>query len=140
MEMLARGAGYFAIAGGVLAAILVGVVVYDPDTGAWLGFFLVVALLAVFAYAAATNQLNFDATATSDPLTPFWIVTAIAWFLGTIGFGVAIIRARALSAIGGWLVLAGAVAVGGSHGFAVSHASGRRGGGGDTTCRGNFGT
>ncbi len=144
MDTLARWAGYLAIAGGALAAIVVGVVVYDPNTGAWFAFFPVVALLgaavfgfeqrtraatgqlgrisawlstagavallAVFAYAAATNKLNFDASAASDPLTPFWIVTAITWFLGNIGFGVAIIRARALSMVGGWLVLAGAVA------------------------------
>ncbi|MBI2762283.1 MAG: hypothetical protein HYX54_00780 [Chloroflexi bacterium] len=144
MDMLNRWAGYLAIAGGALTAIVIGVVVYDPNTGAWTAFFLVVALLgaavfgferrtrtatgqlgraaawlstigavailAVFAYAAATNKVNFDATATSDPLTPFWIVTAIAWFLGNIGFAVAIIRAGALSVIGGWLVLAGAVA------------------------------
>jgi hypothetical protein len=35
--------------------------------------------------------------------------TAVAWFLGNIGFAVAIIRAKVLSVIGGWLVLAGAV-------------------------------
>lgn len=144
MDTLASWAGYLAIAGGALAAIVIGVVVYDPNTSAWNVFFLVVALLgaavfgferrtrtatgqlgrvsawlstagavallAVFAYAAATNKLNFEATATSDPLTPLWIVTAIAWFLGNLGFAVAIIRAKALSVIGGWLVLAGAVA------------------------------
>jgi hypothetical protein len=77
---------------------------------AWLSAVGAGALLIVFAYAAATSQLNFDASATSDPLAPFWAVTAIAWFLGNIGFAVAIIRARMLSVIGGWLVLVGAVA------------------------------
>jgi len=144
MDALSRSAGYLAIAGGAVATVLVGVVAYDPNTAAWNGFFLVVALLGaavlglesrtraltgqlgrvsawlsaigaaallvVFAYAAATNQMNFDASAASDPLMPFWAVTAIAWFLGNIGFGVAIVRAKALSANGGWLVLAGAVA------------------------------
>jgi hypothetical protein len=144
MDALSRSAGYLAMAGGALATILVGVVALDPNTGAWSGFFLVVALLgavvvglekrtraltgllgrasawlsaigasallAVFVYAVATNQMKFDATATSDPLLPLWAVTAIAWFLGDIGFGIAIVRAKALSASGGWLVLAGAVA------------------------------
>lgn len=144
MDSLARWVGYLAIVGGALAAIVVGVAVYDPKTEPWSAFFVVVALLgaavfgferrtrpatgqlgrasawlstigavallAVFVYAAATDKLNFAATATSDPLTPFWIVTAIAWFLGNVGFAVAIIRAGALSVIGGWLVLAGAVA------------------------------
>jgi len=143
MEMLARWAGYLAIAGGAIAAILVGIVAYDPDTGAWFAFFLVVALLgaavlgleqrtraatgqlgrasawlsalgavallAVFVYAAATNQMNTGASQASDPLAPYWTVTAIAWFLGNIGFAVAIIRGRALSVVGGWLVLAGAL-------------------------------
>lgn len=143
MDALARWAGYLAIAGGALTAILVGVVAYDPNTGAWLAFFLVVALLgaavfgfekrtrsatgrlgrasawlsavgavallAVFVYAAATDRLTFEASATSDPLAPLWIVTAVAWFLGNIGFAVAIIRAQVLSVTGGWLVLAGAV-------------------------------
>jgi hypothetical protein len=144
MDTLARWAGYAAMAGGALATILVGIIAYDPNTDAWLAFFLVVAflgvavlglerstlsatgqwgrasawlsaigagaLLVVFAYAAATGQLSFDATATSDPLAPLWAVTAIAWFFGNIGFGVAIIRTKVLSVIGGWLVLAGAVA------------------------------
>lgn len=143
METLARWAGYLAIAGGAIAAILVGIVAFDPNTGAWFAFFLVVALLgaavlgfekrtrtatgqlgrasawlsavgavallAVFVYAVATNQMSTSASQASDPLAPYWMVTAIAWFLGNIGFAVAIIRSRALSVIGGWLVLAGAL-------------------------------
>jgi len=144
MDALARWSGLLAIAGGVLTTILVGIVAGDPNTGAWSGFFLVVALLGLavlglenrtrtatgqlgrasawlstigaaallvtFAYASLTDQMSFDESAASDPLMPLWAVTAIAWFLGNIGFGIALIRARALSAIGAWLVLAGAVA------------------------------
>ena len=143
MDSLARGAGYLAIAGGAIVAILVVVVAFDPNSGAWFAFFLVVtllgaavlgfenrtraatgqlgrasawlsavgaaALLAVFVYASATGRLTSDASATSDPLAPFWMVTAVAWFLGNIGFAVAIIRGRVLWVMGGWLVLAGAV-------------------------------
>ncbi|HSO28760.1 MAG TPA: hypothetical protein VLS28_02545 [Candidatus Sulfomarinibacteraceae bacterium] len=144
MDAVARWAGMLAIAGGALTVILVGIVAYDPNTDAWFGFFLVVALLGLavlglemrtrtatgqlgrvsawcsivgaaallvaFAYAAATDQLTFDATASAGSLTLVWAVTAITWFLGNIGFGVAIVRAKVLSVIGGWLVLAGSVA------------------------------
>jgi hypothetical protein len=144
MDTLARWAGYLAMAGGAIVAILVVLVASDPNSGAWFAFFLVVALLgaavlgfegrtrtatgqlgrasawlsavgaaallAVFVYAAATDRLTYDASATSDPLAPFWMATAVAWFLGNIGFAVAIIRGRVLSVMGGWLVLAGAVA------------------------------
>lgn len=78
---------------------------------AWLSAIGALALLGVFAYAAATNQMSTsgDYDPASDPLTPFWIITAAAWFIGNIGFAVALIRARAISTIGAWLVLAGAV-------------------------------
>jgi len=143
METLARWAGYLAIGGGALVAILVVITAYDPATSAWYAFFLVVALLgaavlgfqeltkastgqlgrasawlsalgalgllAVFAYAAATGGLSGDYSGTSDPLAPFWIATAAAWFIGNIGYAVAMLRARAVSAYGAWLVLAGAV-------------------------------
>jgi len=143
MDTLARWAGYLAIAGGAIVAILVVVVAFDPNSGAWFAFFLVVALLgaavlgfenrtrvatgqlgrasawmsavgavalvAVFVFAVATNRLTPSADPTSDPLAPFWMVTAVAWFLGNIGFGAAIVRAKVLSVVGGWLVLAGAV-------------------------------
>lgn len=58
MEMLARWAVYLAIAGGALTAILVVVVAYDPKTGAWLAFFLVVALLgaAVLGFEKRTKS------------------------------------------------------------------------------------
>ena len=137
MDASARWAGYLAMAAGALTAILAAFVAYDPNTAAWNGFFLVVVLLAaavfglerptravtgqmgrasawlsiggavgllaVFAYGLLTDQV------TSASLNPLWAVTAGAWFLGSIGFGVAIIRSKALSVLGGWLVLAGAV-------------------------------
>lgn len=143
MDMLTRSAGYLAMAGGALLAVLAGVIAYDPNTDAWYWFFLVVALLgaavfgleratraatrglgrasawlsgtgalallAVFAYAVATDRLTPTSEPTSDPLAPFWTVTAIAWFLGNLGFGLAIVRGKSPSVIGGWLVLAGAV-------------------------------
>ena len=145
MGTVARWAGYLAMAGGALVAILAVVTAYDPETAAWYGFFLVIAflgaavlgfqertkavtgqlgrgsawlsalgavgLLAVFVYAAATNGLSTggDYDPAKDPLTPFWIVTAGAWFIGNIGFAVALLRARVLSSYGAWLVLAGAV-------------------------------
>ena len=143
METLTRWAGYLAMTGGALVAVLALIVAYDPETGAWFAFFLVVALLggavlgfqkrtagstgrlgrgsawlstigavgllALFGYAEATNGLSGNYSAASDPLTPFWIVTALAWFIGNIGFAVALIRAKVLSSIGAWLVLAGAL-------------------------------
>ena len=143
METLARWAGYLAIAGGALVAVLVVITTVDPNSSAWFAFFAVVALLgaavlgfqerakaatgqlgrasawlsalgalallAVFAFAVATDRLSFEEDASSDPLAPFWLVTALAWFIGNIGFAVALIRARVLSPIGAWLVLAGAI-------------------------------
>jgi len=68
--------------------------------------------VVVFAYASvATSSLSSSGTYSpaSDPLTPFWIVTAFAWFLGNLGYAIALVRARAMSTVGAWLVLAGAV-------------------------------
>src|SRR3989304_1502445 len=73
----------------------------------WLSAIGAAALLAVFVYASATGRLTSDASATSDPLAPFWMVTAVAWVLGNIGFPVAIIPGRVLSVMGGWLRLCG---------------------------------
>ena len=145
MDMLARWAGYLAIAGGGLIAVVVIIVTMDAESPAWFAFFLVIlllggavlglerrtrvttgpfgrwsawlsvggvlALLGVFAYAAATGGLSSEAAydPATDPLTPLWIATAAAWFLGNIGYAVALLRGRALSAIGAWLVLGGAV-------------------------------
>src|SRR3972149_745356 len=91
MDNLARWAGYPGMAGGS-----VGVFSVEPA-----------ALRAVCVYASATGRLTSDASATSDPLAPFWMVAAVAWFLGNIGFAVAIIRGGGLSGMGGWLLLAG---------------------------------
>lgn len=78
---------------------------------AWLSAIGALALLGVFAYAAASGGISTEGeySPADDPLTPFWVVTAAAWFVGNIGFAVALIRGRALSAIGAWLVLAGAL-------------------------------
>ena len=147
--MLARWAGYLALAGGALLLVLVVIVAFDPASPAWWAFFAVVVLLGaaalglwqhvraatgqlgmwaawlsaigavgllvVFAYAVATNQMNYDPAAveaadgSSYPLAPLWMVTAGAWFVGNLGFAVALIRARLFSPIGGWLVAAGAL-------------------------------
>ena len=76
---------------------------------AWLSALGALGLLLVGAYAIATNQFTTDPTAV-DPLTPLWIVTSLAWLGGSLGFAVALIRARTLSLPGAWLVVAGAVA------------------------------
>ncbi len=144
MLTLARWAGYLAMTGGALVAILVVITTYDPNSPAWFAFFLVVALLGaavlgfqertkattgqlgwasawlsaigalallgVFAYAAATTGLSStDYDPATDPLTPFWIATAGAWFIGNIGYAAAMLRARVVSVYGAWLVLAGAI-------------------------------
>lgn len=89
----------------------------------WLSALGALGILVIFAYAAATNQLangsGSSSGAAADPLAPLWTLTAVAWFIGTMGYSVAIIRAKALSPIGGWLVLAGTLA-----GVAVSVALG----------------
>ena len=144
MEALARWAGYLAIVGGAIAVVVIAITAYDPNSGSWYGFFLVVALLGAalpglrvrtkvatgqlgrasawlsaigalalliaFGYAAAASQATSgSADPASDPLAPVWLVSAVAWFIGNIGFAVALLRARVLSSIGAWLVLAGAV-------------------------------
>src|SRR3989304_3634913 len=60
----------------------------------WLSAVGAAALLSVVVYASATGRLTSDASATSDPLAPFWMVTAVAWVLGNIGFALAIIPGR----------------------------------------------
>lgn len=143
MSMLARWAGYLAIAGGAVMTVLLVIVALDPDSPAWNLFFLVVAflgagtlglaertkgvigqpgraaawvsalgalgLLLVGAYAIATGQYSAGATG-SDPLTPLYIIVSLAWLIGGLVFAAVLIRARALSPIGAWLVLVGAVA------------------------------
>ncbi len=144
METLARWAGYLAMAGGaVVAVMLVLVVVTDPATSpAWNLFWVVIALLGAGvlglyertksavgqlgrlatwvsaigalgllitgAYAIATNQLDTSGNA-SGPLWPLWIVTLGAWLGGNLVFAMTLIRARSLSSLGAWLVVAGAV-------------------------------
>jgi len=88
-----------------------------PDTGqlgrgsAWVSALGAIGLLAVFAYAAATSGITTDAEydPATDPLTPLWVITAGAWFVGNLGYAAALLRGRALSAIGAWLVVAGAL-------------------------------
>ena len=75
---------------------------------AWLSALGALGLLLLGAYAIATNQYETGATG-NDPMTPFWIVLSLAWLVGALGFAVALIRGRALSSIGAWLVLVGAV-------------------------------
>src|SRR3989304_5552473 len=64
MDALVRLAGYFGIAGGGGFAIPAAVVAYDPDSDAWVWFFLVIALLgaAVVGFEvrtrAATGRLG----------------------------------------------------------------------------------
>lgn len=81
-------------------------------TSAWLSAAGVIALFLVFAYAVATGGVSTsdEYDPASDPYTPFWIATAVAWFGGNIGYAAALIRAKALSSIGAWLVVAGAIA------------------------------
>jgi len=76
---------------------------------AWLSAIGAIGLLGVFAYAAATGGISTSGEydAATDPLTPFWIATAAAWFIGNLGYAAALLRGRALSAIGAWLVVAG---------------------------------
>ena len=144
MDALARWAGWLAVAGGALLAVmLVLVVITNPATSpAWNLFWVVVALLGagvlglaerarsavgqlgqvsawisafgglglllVAAYAIATNQLSSGQTG-PDRLWPFWIVTFGSWLGGSVGFAVALIRARSLSVLCAWLVVVGAV-------------------------------
>lgn len=75
---------------------------------AWVSAVGALGLLLTGAYAIATNQLDTSGNA-SSPLWPLWIVTVGAWFGGNIVFALTLIRARSLSPIGAWLVVAGAV-------------------------------
>lgn len=124
METIARWSSWLAIAGGALMVFLIAITTYDPTSPAWNAFFLVVLLFgaAVLGFEshtrAATGNLgrwsawlsNYDTyNPATDPLNPFWIVTTAAFLLGNLGFAVALIRAKAISSIGAWLVLAGAI-------------------------------
>jgi hypothetical protein len=144
METLARWAGYLAIAGGAIMAVVSVVTTVDPTSPAWVGFFVVpvllgaavigfqertrpstgqlgwasawlsaagvVGLLLVFGWSVISGEgTGSGYTVATDPLIPLWIATAGAWFVGNLGFAVALIRGRALSRLGAWLVLAGAL-------------------------------
>src|SRR3990170_1674340 len=64
MDMLARWAGYLALAGGALLLVLVVIVAFDPASPAWWAFFAVVVLLGAAALGlwqratAASGQLG----------------------------------------------------------------------------------
>jgi len=85
-----------------------GVIGQLGRVSAWVSALGALGLLLVGAYAMATGQYSTSATG-DDPLLPLWIVTSLAWLLGALGFAAALVRARALSPIGAWLVLVGAV-------------------------------
>lgn len=144
MGTLSRWAGYLAIVGGGLLAIVVVITSLDPNSVAWVGFFVVPILLglAVLGFEARTRSstgqlgrwsawlsaagvvgvvvvfiwsaISGEGTTagysvSTDPLIVFWILTGGAWILGNLGYAVALVRAKALSVMGSWLVLAGAL-------------------------------
>ena len=74
---------------------------------AWLTALGLTGMLVVAVYGLATNQFSTDPNA-PDPLEPLFIVTSFAWLGGSTVFAAALVRARALSLPGAWLVLAGA--------------------------------
>lgn len=153
MDTLARWAGYLAIAGGALMAVILVALTVSPNSpvsnlfvavipllgggvlglyqrtrgavgqlgrvSAWLSTLGIFGLLVVGVYGIATNQLTTDSTA-PDPLLPLWGITSVAWLGGSTVFAAALVRARALSLPGAWLVLAGAVG-----GLAVSILGGQ---------------
>jgi hypothetical protein len=66
------------------------------------------AVIVVGAYAIATDQFSTDIGG-DDPLGPLFALTSSAWMFGSLGFAIALVRARAIPAAGAWLVLAGTV-------------------------------
>jgi len=109
MGLLERWAGYLAIAGGAVMVLALVIVTFDPESPAWNALFVVVALLA----AAVLGLYERTKSAVGQQ----GVVTSLAWLVGGLGFAVALIRGRALSSVGAWLVLVGAV-VGAVAGFA----------------------
>lgn len=86
---------------------------------AWASTLGIFGLVVVGVYGLVTNQFSTDPNK-PDPLLPLWAVTSVAWLGGSTVFAAALVRARALSVPGAWLVLAGAAG-----GLAVSILGGQ---------------
>jgi len=75
---------------------------------AWVAALGGVAVVAVGLYAITTDQLTTSAgVGDDDPLAIPFMLTSMAWMLGSLGVALALARGGTIPARGGWLVLAG---------------------------------
>lgn len=79
------------------------------QVSAWAAALGGLAVVVVGAYAIGTNQFSTDPMGGDDPLGPLFAVTSSAWMFGSLGVAIALLRARAIPAVGPWLVLAGTI-------------------------------
>jgi hypothetical protein len=67
-----------------------------------------VAVVTLSLYAVATGQFAASAgLADDDPLAIPFMLTSMAWMLGSLGVALALVRGGAIPSRGAWLVLAG---------------------------------
>jgi hypothetical protein len=77
---------------------------------AWVAGLGGILVVLVGGYAIATDQFVVGAgVADSDPLAVPFMLTSMAWMVGSLGFALALVRTRMIPPVGGWLVLAGTV-------------------------------
>jgi len=75
---------------------------------AWVAAIGGMGIVVLGAYAIGTDQFVTD-TGANDPLGPVFAVTSMAWMLGSVGFAIVLLRARAIPALAAWLVVAGMI-------------------------------
>ncbi len=108
--------GFFVVAPAIGVGVLGALVVAGDRAGrlgrvsAWVAGLGGILVVVVGAYAIATGQFVVGAgVGADDPLAIPFMLTSMAWMVGSLGFAFALVRSRMIPPLGGWLVLAGTV-------------------------------
>lgn len=108
--------GFFVVAPAIGIGVLGARLVAGGGAGrfgrfsAWIAALGGIMVVFVGGYAIVTNQFSAGVGAGSDdPLAIPFMLTSMAWMLGSLGFALALVRSGTIPALGGWLVLLGTV-------------------------------
>lgn len=112
--------GFFVVAPAIGLGVLGSLLSADDGAGAlgrtsaWVAALGGITVVIVGGYAIATDQFMAGAgMAGDDPLAVPFMLTSMAWMVGSLGFALALVRTGMIPPLGGWLVLAGtALAIG----------------------------